>query len=91
MFLSRIKLGQAYLVAKRNQNQRKIMSRNFDFNNKPMYCKRDVLLAFEVKNSTELFVSNWRTLPSAGVTVLLPIFQQLIYFCTPDIGLSCQN
>ena len=58
MFLGRIKSGQAYLVAKRNQNQRKIMSRNFDFNNKPICCKRDILLAFEVKNSTELFVSN---------------------------------
>ena len=57
--LGRIKSGQAYLVAKRNQNQRKIMSRNFDFNNKPICCKIDVLLAFEVNNSTELFVLIW--------------------------------
>ena len=27
--------------------QRNIMSRNFDLNNKPIYCKRDVLRGFE--------------------------------------------
>ena len=58
MFLGGIKSGQAYLVAKRNQNQRKIISRNFDFNDKPICCKRDVLQVFEIKISTELFVSN---------------------------------
>ena len=46
MFLGRIKSGQAYLVAKGDQNQRKIMSRNFGFINIPICYKRDVLQAF---------------------------------------------
>ena len=50
MFLVCIKSGQAYLVAKRNQNQRKIMFQNFDFINKPICCTMDVLQAFEAKN-----------------------------------------
>ena len=58
MFLGSVKSGQAHLVAIRNQNQRKIMSQNFDIINKPICCKRDVLQAFEAKNSTEFFVSN---------------------------------
>ena len=76
MFLGRIKSGQAYLVAKKNQNQRKIMFLNFDFINKPKCCKRDVLQVFEAKISTELFVSNCdffksKNIPSQQATVLL--------------------
>ena len=56
--LGRIKSGKAYLMAKQDQNQRHIMPQNFDFINKPICCKIDVLQAFEAKNSTELFVSN---------------------------------
>ena len=41
-----------------NQNQRKIMSHNFDLINKPICCKREVLQAFHTNVSTELFVSN---------------------------------
>ena len=58
MYLGCIKSGQTYLVAKRNQNERKTMFQNFDFINKPICCKRDILQASEAKLSTELFVSN---------------------------------
>ena len=34
------------------------MFRNFDLFNKPVYCKRDLLQAFEAKVVAELFVSN---------------------------------
>ena len=57
-FSGHIKSGQAYLVAKRNQNQRKTMFQNFDFINKPICCKINILQVFEAKISTELFVSN---------------------------------
>ena len=53
------KIRTTYLMAKRNQNQRKTMSGDFDFINKSMCCRRDVLQAFKAKGSTELFVSNW--------------------------------
>ena len=59
MVLGHTKSGQAYLVAKRDQNQRHIMPQNSDFINKAICCQRDVLQAFEAENSTELFVSNW--------------------------------
>ena len=59
MFLDRIKSGQRYLVAKRDQNRRHIMSHNFDFINKAICYQRNALRAFEANNSTELFVSNW--------------------------------
>ena len=35
------------------------MPRNFDLINKPICFKRNVLEAFETKNCTKLFVSNW--------------------------------
>ena len=41
-----------------NQNQRKTMFQNFDFINKPICCKINILQVFEAKISTELFVSN---------------------------------
>ena len=56
--LGHIKSGQAYLVAKRNQNQRKTMFQNFDFLNKPICSKINILQVFEAKISTELFISN---------------------------------
>ena len=58
MFLGFIKSGKADLVVLGNQNARKIMSCNFDFINKPICFKRDVLWAFEANISTELFLSN---------------------------------
>ena len=58
MFLGRIKSGKPYLVAKGDQNQRKIMSRNFGFINKPYVVKEMFYRHFKQKNSTELFVSN---------------------------------
>ena len=49
MFLGHTNSVQAYLVAKRDQNQEHIIPQNFDFINKAIYCQRDVLRAFEAK------------------------------------------
>ena len=38
---------RSYKIRARNQNQRKIISHNFNLNNKRMHCKRHILRAFE--------------------------------------------
>ena len=65
---------KSHLVLQQKQNQRKIISRNFDLINKTICCKRDGLRTFEEKMCSFYIVHFKMTISSPIILLMLHIF-----------------